>query len=438
MTSRLSVFAWLCIFGLAACGNSDDPPPTTGTLNLTVIDSGTSSGIGDARVIVIDGDTGESIGLLTTNADGKVSGIYDAGAIQLRVSSQGYADSPPAGVPALPVRIVAGESTRITVDLDALAPGDRGWISGQVTNDQGQAAAGALVVVTAADGSIMSTTAYTDGAYVLYNVPAGSASTKAFLGGQNFETVAAVSITTNSNTDQDLVASGAAYGEIYGHVSFTATSGDIIDITLLYPGTRDKLPGLRVETDEGASYAMTGVPYGEFEIIASLENDGYVLDPDTSVTQGIPTVSITETVPTVTGMDFKVTGAIDLTNPPQVVDADVPELGRTPTFTWLKASSYASADYYVVEVIDESGETVWGGFDTAANNFTPLVTVAQSNEPSAGYDFDASAAVSPLERERYYQVRVYAAVIDLNETKGYRLLSASETLNGIFQVRPAQ
>lgn len=433
ITSRLFALALLGIFGLAACGGSGDSPPMTGTLDLTVIESGASSGVADARVIVIDGDTGESVGLLTTDANGKASGTYGSGAIQLRVSSQGHTVSPPAGIPALPVQIVPGESTSITVRLNTLPTGDRGWISGRVTNDQGQAAAGALVVVTAADSSVMSTTTYTDGTYVLHNVPAGSASATAFLGGQNFETVAAVSVTANSNTNQDIVATGAAYGEIYGHVSFTATSGDIIDITLLYPGTRDKLPGLRVETDEGASFLMTSVPYGDFEIIASLENDGYVLDPDTSVTQGIPTVSITEMAPTVTGLDFKVTGAIELTNPPEVLAAVVPELDATPTFTWLKASSYASAEYYVVEVIDESGETVWGGFDEA-NNFSPLVTVAQGNEPSALYDFDASALVSPLENERYYQVRVYAAVTDLNETKGYRLLSASETLDGILKV----
>lgn len=437
MTPRFSALALLAIFGLAACGGSDDPAPTTGTLDLTVVESDSSSGIADARVVVIDGDTGESIGLLTTDGDGKASGKYEVGPIQLRISHQGYTVSPPFGIPALPVQILPGESTPITVSLNPLPAGDRGWISGKVTNDEGQAAAGALVVVTAADSSVMSTTAYTDGTYVLYNVPVGSVSATAFLVGQNFETVAAVSVTANSNTTQNIMATGAAYGEIYGHVSFTATSGDIIDITLLYPDTRDKIPGLRVETDEGASFAMTDVPYGDFEIIASLENDGYVLDPDTSVTQGIPTVSITELAPTVTGMDFKVTGGIELTNPPQIIEADVPELDATPTFTWVKASSYASAEYYVVEVVDESGETIWGGFDTAANNFAPLVTVAQSNEPSAVYDFDGSAVISPLANERYYQVRVYAAVTDLGETKGYRLLSASETLDGIFKVVPA-
>jgi hypothetical protein len=223
-----------------------------------------------------------------------------------------------------------------------------------------------------------------------------------------------------------------------GFVSLTSVSGDIIDITLRHPITRDTLPNLRVLTDGGGSYLMTGVPYGDFEVIASLENDGFVLDPDLSVTQGIPKVLVSELAPVIANKDFKVTGSIELTNPAAIIDASVPELGDLPIFTWAKASSYASADYYVVELVDESGGTAWGGFDLPANNFMPLVTVPQSNDPSAGYNFDGTAALASLEPERYYQLRVYAAVVDTSEPKGYRLLSAGETLAGIFRVAPIQ
>jgi hypothetical protein len=178
---------------------------------------------------------------------------------------------------------------------------------------------------------------------------------------------------------------------------------------------------------------LSGVPNGEFEIVASLENDGFVLDPDESVTQGIPIVQISDATPVIT-KGFKVTGSVQLTNPVSTADAVIPELGDIPTFTWTKASSYASADYYVVEVVDESGETVWGGFDTAANNYMPLVTVSQGNEPSVGYNSDGTATLATLEQGRHYQLRVYAAVIDAVEAKGYRLLSAGETLDGIFRV----
>jgi hypothetical protein len=99
----------------------------------------------------------------------------------------------------------------------------------------------------------------------------------------------------------------------------------------------------------------------------------------------------------------------------------------------VKDSSYASAEDYVVEVVDESGTTVWGGFD-ALNNYAPYVTEPQGNTPSILYNEDGTATVSPLEAGRYYQLRVYARASDTSSPTGYTLLSASETLDGIFKV----
>ena len=438
MYLRLISITLLGLATLAACGGGSGGQPTTGTLELTVVEEGTNAGLANARVIVIDGATGESVDILATDANGKVSKVYDVGTLQLQVSSQNYAPSPPPGIPPLPVQITAGQTTSVTVSVRALPAAERGMISGLVTDSQGQAAAGALIVVNAADGMVSSTTAHTDGSYLLHNVAIGSATLNTFLGGNNFDPAGPVTVTADTNTDQNIQAVGMASGEISGHVSFTSVSGDIIDITLLHPTTRDTLPNLRVQTDAGGSYRMPDVPYGEFEIIASLENDGFVLDPDLSVTQGIPMVLISELAPVIANKDFKVTGSIELTNPASIIDASVSELGDIPTFMWVKASSYASANYYVVEIVDESGNTVWGGFDSPANDYVPLVTVLQENNPSAVYNFDGTAALASLEPERYYQLRVYAAVVDTSEPKGYRLLSAGETLDGIFRVTPVQ
>ncbi|MEN8108581.1 MAG: carboxypeptidase-like regulatory domain-containing protein [Pseudomonadota bacterium] len=438
MRLRLIGLALAGLAVLTACGgggggsNSNDVPPT-GTLELTVVDGDSTAGLSNARVTVIDGATGESIDLLTTDETGRMSKIYNTGALQLRVSKQNYAPSPLPSIPPLPVQILADQTTSITVSIDALPAAERGMISGHVTNSQGQPADSALIVATASEGTLLSTIAGPDGGYVLHNVPTGSAMLNAFLGGYNFDPTGPVTVTADANTDQDIVAVGTASGEISGHVSFTAVSGDIIDVTLLHPGTRDALPKLRTFTNDGGDYLMSGVPNGEFEIIASLENDGYVLDPDESVTQGIPMVVISEVAPIITGKNFKVTGSIQLTNPASNTDGIIPELGDIPVFAWTKASSYASADYYVVDVVDESGDTIWGGFDSAMN-FMPLVTVPQGNEPSIGYNSDGTATLAVLEPGRLYQLRVYAAVIDTAELKGYRLLSSSETLDGIFKV----
>lgn len=443
----LKTFLWglflLSIMALTACGggggggggdgSASNAALPTGNLELSVVDGDSTAALSNARVIVIDGATGEAIDILTTDDTGRVSKTYDIGALQLRVSKQDYAPSPPPRIPPLPVQILADQTTSITVSLYALPPAERGMISGHVTDSMTQPVDNALIVATASDGTLLSTIVGPDGDYVLHNVPAGSTMLNTYLGSYNFDTAGPITVTADANTDQDIAAVGPAAGEISGHVSFTSISGDIIDVTLLHPETRDALPKLRTFTDADGNYHMTGVPNGEFEIIASLENDGYVLDPDESVTQGIPMVVISEAAPVITGEQFKVTGSIELTNPPSNTDGIIPELGDMPLFAWIKASSYASADYYVVEVVDESGDTIWGGFD-AAMNFMPLVTVPQGNAPSVTYNYDGTATLALLEPERHYQLRVYAVVTDLTDPKGYRLLSASETLDGIFKV----
>jgi hypothetical protein len=219
---------------LTACGgSSSSESPPTGTLQLTVIDGESAAAIAAARIIVIDGGTGESIDLLTTDANGSVVKDYDTGALQLRVSIQGYGQSPPPGIPPLPVQIVKDQTTSIEVDLYALATGERGIISGQVTDSQGRPAAAALVVAAAGDGTLLSTIAGPNGSYVLHNVPAGAATMSAFLGGNNFPAAGTVNVIAGTKTTHNIAAITEATGEIAGHVSFTAVSGDIVDITLL-------------------------------------------------------------------------------------------------------------------------------------------------------------------------------------------------------------
>lgn len=426
----MMLMAAVSLFGCdGGVGTSYTPPPI-GALNLTVVDGDTTAGISGARVTVIDGDTGNPVGILTTDTNGNAANTYYTGALQLKISAEGYGASPAPGIPPLPVQIVRDQVTAITVNLFALPAAERGTIIGQVTNNQGQPVIGALVVATAADGSQVSTIAGIDGSYVLYNIPVGNATLDTFRGGLNFASVTPVTVNLDATTTQAIAATSLASGQISGHVSFTSISGNIIDVTLLHPGTREVLPGLRTFTDNGGSYVMNGVPNGTFEIIASLDNDGYVLDPDVSVTQGIPQVTINNNAVT---KDFKVTGSILLTNPATSFDGSVTVLGSLPTFTWVKDSSYSSAEDYVVEVVDESGTTVWGGFDEL-NNFTPYVTEPQGNTPSIGYNEDGTASVSPLEAGRYYQLRVYAKKNDSTSPTGYTLLSASETLDGIFKV----
>ena len=112
MSLRLIGLTLAGLVALAACSGGSDQASSTGTLELTVVDGDTTVALSNARVIVIDGATGESIDLLTTDGDGRVSKSYDTGALQLRVSVQNYAPSPPPGIPPLPVQIVANQTPR--------------------------------------------------------------------------------------------------------------------------------------------------------------------------------------------------------------------------------------------------------------------------------------------------------------------------------------
>ncbi len=404
-----------------------------GELTVTVVDgsSAAATPVAAAHIQVIDATTGNPIDTLSSDANGQATAAYYQSNVQLKVSAQGYASSPASGIPPLPVALSPGANTPVTITLYPLDPTLLlGTISGQLRDHNGNPVAGALVV---ADNGNTPVASNSDGSgnYLLYNVPAGSVTLNAWSSGLNFPPLGPLTLAGGETlSGQNISASGAAAGSISGHVSFTAVSGAIIDITLLHPGSREVIPGLRSYTDSNANYTMSLVPNGTFEIIASLENDGYVLDPDTSVTQGVPVVSINNDSIV---KDFKVTGSIALTSPPAPSGSTLPQLSTTPTFSWLKDSSYASAEEYVVEVVGVSSNTIWGGFG-AAPAYTPQVTVAQGNTPGVSYNFDGTATLTTLEEGQVYQLRVYAKKDDAGDPRGYKLLSASETLDGLFRV----
>jgi len=72
---------------------------------------------------------------------------------------------------------------------------------------------------------------------------------------------------------------------------------------------------MRVYTDANNNYTMSGLPNGDFEIIASMLNDGNVIDPDEAVTQGDPLVTVTDGVVDPSTRSFKITGAVVMDTP---------------------------------------------------------------------------------------------------------------------------
>ena len=78
-----------------------------------------------------------------------------------------------------------------------------------------------------------------------------------------------------------------------------------------------------------------------------------------------------------------------------------------------------------------------GGFDGSGLAVTdsPLVTVPKASNITLTYNDDGNGL--DLEVGRYYQLRIYAmsdVSVSADYPQGYKLLSVTENLNGIFKV----
>ncbi len=444
--SRLAFIASLLSLTFFACGEDEveaPPPPPKTILEILVVDADSQIAIADARVIVQNGDSAAPIQVLSTDAEGVSSlEINEAVVSQalLLVSAQGYISSPPTrdAVP-IPHAVPAHKTTVVTIELTALADASAlGSISGTVFDTDGMTAIdGALVIATGATAK-HSVASAGDGSYVIFNVPAETVTVDAWKAAYNFPEVADVSVTAEQTTvDVDITSSGAASGSITGQISFLAAANSIVDITLLHPATGDVIPGLRTFNDDTNSFSLVNVPDGEFHATASFESDGYVLDPDSLVKFGVPTVTVSGG--SAESIDFDVTDSVTMR---------MPTSGETlafdsAVFEWLP---YSSSSDYVVEVSDVSGNIIWGGFDTDKAKLFMVDAGDTLSDPNTSETYLAATfnsdgnATEALQEGKKYRVRIYASKdVNVNQDAlGYKLISASEGLVGVFTAGPAQ
>lgn len=424
--------------GLAACssGGGGSAPPPTGTLTVSVSDSSDDAAIAGARVTVIDGASGDIIDILTTDANGTVSTTLLVGQVQLRVAAQGYQSSPASieGFP-MPYAIVGGQTTGASFALTPLADaGALGWITGRALHTDGTTGvANALIIAsTSATGSLEWHTTATDldGSFVLFNVPAtdGVAGTAdditvtALRAGYNFVDVT-VEVAAEADTAGTDILSTEANGSLSGHITFLSTTNVEVDVTLLHPDTGAVIPGLSTMTS-GYNYTLNGIPDGIFDALASLNTDGKVLDPDYVYKFGIDEVVAAAGVVTPNPLDFSVTGAVSLNSPVNFQILPINAL----TFSW---AAYPSANHYMLEVRNDHGDVIWGSpMRDLASNYTVDSSVTQVT-------FDPAWANEALVEGKLYHVRVYASK-NINTDPFYKLISASEDLEGVFKVGPEQ
>jgi len=412
------------IVGAAGCSSDEGPSqPVTGILEGTVADLHTGQPIPGVRVIVSVASANAPLGAVTTGVDGVYKVELSPGEYTVKLSCQGFDPVPPKGIDPLPVTVYAGQTVNNSLEMVAASEMNTGAIGGRVTRE-GAGVAGVLVAAESAGGGYSS---LTDGLgnYWIYNVPPDSYQVNAQRSGMVSSTAQVTVQSAAIIGSVDITISEAAMGAVAGHVSFLATTNAEVEITLLNPMSGDGVPGLASST-VGQNFLIGSVPPGVYLARASYRNDGKVMDPDWIVKNGYPIVSVgIDTV----DRDFSVTGAVELISPTnQAVNIYPVEVqGTRPVFHWMP---YSSADDYVIEVTDQSGRVIWGGFEDGWR--TRRVVIAKTST-SIEYNTD-STAIEALQVGHVYRWRIYASKDDLREPTGWKLVSVSEEQRGIVRI----
>ena len=425
--------------GKTACA---DPVEVQGVV-FDLASGSATGGIVGARVVPLDVN-GAPVGSAATTGPGgaykvRVPATRDAngkpvaGAVTLRADAETYATFP------------SGIRSAVPIDLAIAAAGNGVWTVHSSLTDvglvkdpeagtaslhgtvAGVSAVGALVVAepTGVVGGVGRTgVADASGSYVIFNLPAGDWTVKAYAKGVNHAPAAAAGLAANEDRALDLATRAVATVAISGNVQRTGQNlpnpAAATSVILVVKSTFDDVidrgespPGLvfAVPADLG-TYSVAGVPDGEYIALAAFENDGYVRDVSGIGGTAPVLVTVQGGVMTSAPGNFKITGPVDLLGITPTTGtegaATVTNL-LTPTFDW---NDYSSAAEYEVVVFDALGTPVW-----TPGRFPSAITTAV-------YAGDA------LKPGMTYQVRIAAF-----DTGGAQI-SRTEDLKGVFIYRP--
>ena len=408
---------------MLAC-KKNDSNPTNGTVEGTIINTQGGASLASANIEFFNAiDNSPTSYSTSSGADGKYSISITAGTYLIMISKQGYNSVPPIGIIAVPVVITAGVKTIASYQMVASSVSNAGYVTGRVLD--GSTPKSGVLTIVSGNGSTFSGTTNTNGNFTIYNIPAGSYSVKGYLASYNSTSVN-ISVTQNTKAiTADIVLSSGATGAVSGNVGFLATNNIDVDVSLVIPGTNSTIPGLTVKTS-GGTYSMSHVPNGTYIARASWSNDNKVVDPDWILKNGEAYVTINSNSVI---LNFSLTGAVQINSPSNALTTTIPfDVSTiTPAFSW---NPYSSSDYYVIEVMDMNGATVWGGISGIP--LTRKVMVAKT-QTTVTYNFDGTG--QPLQNGRTYRWRIYASKDDSGQPLGWKLISASEEQMGLFNVK---
>jgi hypothetical protein len=390
--------------------------------------------INGAIVTALDANDSPTSGTAISGADGRyqlrvpapraAGGAPLTRAIKLRAAGAGFETFPSGLRRAIPIELsgaVARDGRLVFASgatdlmLTPTTPG-LGSITGTVQGAPGRR--GALVV---AEGpAALSAISDAGGAFVIFNVPAGSYTVRGYAMGVQ---LAPAMVTVGAGaraTGVDLAARSAPLNSVSGSVSIVNAPGSAMtSVVLVVAATFNQAlargevpPGLRAPRagapSISGSFTIGDVPDGSYMVLAAFENDGLVRDPDTAIggTQ-IQRVQVEGGKEMTLAAGFKVTGGLTVMQPGA---GETPEpITGAPTFVWQDDSS---EDRYALEVIDSRGTSVW------KNEQVPR---ANGGHVTVNYAGPALAA-------GLYQFRV------VSFRKGDIPISTTEDLRGVFLV----
>jgi hypothetical protein len=409
------------------------------TLSGKVSDALNDSAIAGARVLALS-EEGAPVGNVSvSDADGAYELLVPAprnadGSIAadatwtLNASAAGYQPFPAGPRPAVPISgdqasgerpVIEAANTRVNL----LPLTDPAALDRQITGTlSGPDVGGTLVVAEGGATPAPYTIAAADGSFVLFNVPAGQFQIAGYRRGTQFDRVTA-DTRAGSVGELTLSPSEEPLGDVSGNVNIVNAPGGSLTSVVLVPGSvfdavqeRGPVPfGMRAPEAPGSpsiqgAFSMSGIPRGEYVVLAAFENDLLVRDPDTGIGgTSIQRVTMADGDAVSMAESFKVTEQLAVVSP----GAEGPDVvSGTPVFRWADDSS---EDRYELELYSALGDLVW--FDRAIPGASGVGTVELS--------YGGPALLPGM----IYQFRV-TSIRDRRE--GPTPITRSEDLRGVF------
>ncbi len=419
---------------VAGCGGDDDPaapspPPDPGVLKVVVRSSADSSPVPNSNVVLYQAENSEALLRDLTDPDGTVYFNLEEGNYYLNISAQGFNSDPVEGMTSIPFFVAWEDTLAKEILLNVLEnTGSAGYVLGFV-----DPAINNFLILAESQSTQenYSTVSGPDGFFVLFNLPYGTYDLDALKAGYMIDGPVSASISSEAEVDTVSIPVSEYQGSVLmGSVTFLASENSTVDITLIDPETRAVIPGLSVMSDVvGLDYRIESIPDGSYLAWASLQNDGYVIDPDW-LFKNPGGLDLSFTTSGTQELAFSVTGSITLVSPTNPADVTTPFMAESqvPVFRWLH---YPSTKEYFIEVKDFSGNVLWGGLNgdgTVNHGFIG------ADVDSVIYNFDGQPGIPALQPGKIYQWRLWADKGTQTDSFVEQLISSSEDLRGIFQV----